>query len=182
MNMIYFVEIVKAIVWPMTIIWLGLIFRKELRLLVDRISSVKYGKVEANFSKELEKAEVSAEKLTSIIKTEEIESNISQKEQLFRISEVAPQAAIVEAWTLIEIAAVKKGLTSGSTIQRINPKMIVDYLYQSGKFSRESLDLIEQLRRIRNLASHMPDFAITQSEAERYLELAARAVSVIEAS
>jgi hypothetical protein len=58
--------------------------------------------------------------------------------------------------------------------------MIVDYLDKSGKFSLESLDLIEKLRRIRNQATHMPDFAISQSEAERYLELAAKSAAVIQ--
>lgn len=177
----YFVEIIKAIAWPASIIWLGYIFRKEVRLLLGRLSSVKYGEVEASFSKELAEAEVNAKKL-AIPKPDASQSNLSQKEQLFRISEISPRAAVVEAWTLIETAAVKKGLTSGTTVPRTNPKMIVEYLYSSGKFSSESMQLIEQLRRIRNQASHMPDFAITQSESERYLELAAQAASVIEAS
>lgn len=178
----YFVEIIKAIAWPASIIWLGYIFRKEVRLLLGRISSVKYGEVEASFSKELAEAEVNAKKLTMPNSEATQQSNFSQKEQLFRISEISPRAAVVEAWTLIETAAVKKGLTSGATIPRTNPKMIVEYLYSSGKFSPESMNLIEQLRRIRNQASHMPDFAIIQSEAERYLDLAAQAASVIEAS
>ena len=72
----YFVEIIKAITWPASIIWLGYIFRKEVRLLLGRLSSVKYGEV--------------------------------------------------EAWTLIETAAVKKGLTSGTTVPRTNSKIIVE--------------------------------------------------------
>lgn len=177
----YVVEIIKATAWPASIIWLGYIFRKEVRLLLGRLSSVKYGEVEANFSKELAEAEVSAQKLR-IPKPVTTQLNLSQKEQLFRISEVSPRAAVVEAWTLIETAAVKKGLTSGTAIPRTNPRMIVEYLNNSGKFSPESLNLIEQLRRIRNQASHLPDFAITQSEAERYLELAVQSASVIESS
>ncbi len=177
----YFVEIVKAIAWPVAIIWLGYIFRKEVRLLLGRLSSVKYGEVEASFSKELAEAEFSAQKI-KVQNPESTQLNLSQKEQLFRIAEVSPRAAVVEAWTLIETAAVKKGLTYGVTIPRTNPKLIVEYLNNSGKFSPESLSLIEQLRRIRNQASHLPDFAITQSEAERYLELAAQSASVIESS
>ncbi|MCA2933345.1 MAG: hypothetical protein ING36_14005 [Burkholderiales bacterium] len=177
----YFVEIVKATAWPTSIIWLGYMFREEVRLLLGRLSSMKYGEVEARFGKELAEAEVGAQKL-GIPKSESTQLNLKQKEQLFRIAEVSPRAAIVEAWTLIETAAAKKGLTSGTTIPRTNPKMIVEYLNSSGKFSAESLGLIEQLRRIRNQASHLPDFAITQNEAERYLELAAQSASVIESS
>jgi hypothetical protein len=60
--------------------------------------------------------------------------------------------------------------------------MIVEYLINSGKFSPESINLIEQLRRIRNQASHMPDFAISQNEAERYLDLAVQSAGVINAA
>lgn len=177
----YFVEIIKATAWPISIIWLGYIFRNEVRQLLGRLSTVKYGEIEASFSKELAEAEVSAKKV-DVPKSDNTQQNLNQKEQLFRIAEVSPRAAVVEAWTLIETAAIKKGLTSGATIPRTNPKMIVDYLNNSGKFSPESLSLIEQLRRIRNQASHLPDFAITQNEAERYLELAAQSASVIEAT
>ena len=175
------VEIIKAIAWPVSIIWLGYIFRVEVRQLLSRLSTVKYKDVEASFGKDLAEAEINAKKV-NLSKLEATEQVTSQKEQLFRIADISPRAAVVEAWTLIETAVLKKGLTSGSTIQRTNPKMIVEYLSKSGKFSHDSLNLIEQLRLIRNRASHMPDFAISQSEAERYLELAAQSAAVIEAA
>ncbi len=59
--------------------------------------------------------------------------------------------------------------------------MIVDYLQTSGALPQNSIKLIEQLRKLRNQAVHMPDFAINQSEAERYLELAAKIAAVISA-
>jgi hypothetical protein len=59
--------------------------------------------------------------------------------------------------------------------------MILDHLDASGKFSPESLKLLNELRQIRNKASHLPDFAVTQSDAERYLELAVKGAAVISA-
>lgn len=60
--------------------------------------------------------------------------------------------------------------------------MILTHLEKSGKFSPESLKLINELRQIRNNASHLPDFAVTQSDAERYLELAVKGAAVISAA
>lgn len=175
----HLVELVKAIAWPAAAIWLGYLFRTELRQLLGRVSAVKYGDVEASFGQNLDKAEKDAQGIVSP-KSEVSEEELSKKELLLRIAEVSPRAAVVEAWTLIEMAAMKNGIWSGAAIKRTNPKMILDHLEASGKFSPVSLKLVQQLKQIRNQATHLPDFAITQSEAERYLDLAIKSAAVIE--
>ncbi len=180
----YFVEIIKALAWPIAVIWISFIFRAEVRVLLDRVSSLKYKGVEANFGKFLEKAESEAKNIQSPIKRGDLEAENSQVEQLLRISEVSPRASVVEAWTLVEAAAMKNGLVTfiGNTMKRTSPKMILDHLAASGKFSTESLALLGELRIIRNKATHLPDFAVTQSDAERYLELAVKGAAVISAA
>ncbi len=177
----HLVEIVKALAWPIAVIWIGYIFRSEVRQLLGRVSSFKYKDVEASFEKSLVQAEQSARNIEKP-QLDESESEINKKEQLLRIAEVSPRAAVVEAWTLIETAAMKNGLWEGAAIKRINPKTILDHLESSGKFSPENLKLINQLRQIRNKAKHLPDFAVTQTEAERYLDLAVKGAAIIEAS
>lgn len=173
-----FVEIIKAIAWPVAAIWIGYIFRSEVRELIGRVTFFKYKDVEASFEKSLAQAEHSAKSIEQP-KIKQTDTELTQKKQLLRIAEVSPRAAVVEAWTLIETAAMKNGLWSGTTIKCTNPKLILEHLASSGKFSQESLELINQLRQIRNKASHLPDFAVTQSEAERYLDLAVKSSAVI---
>ncbi|MFT5593972.1 MAG: hypothetical protein ACI8SR_002359 [Oceanicoccus sp.] len=177
----HFVEIVKALAWPVAAIWIGYIFRAEVRQLLGRVSTFKYKDVEASFEKSLMEAEQSAKNIENP-KVEETDSELTQKDQLLRIAEVSPRAAVVEAWTIIETAAMKNGLSMGSVVKHTSPKMILDHLKSSGKFSDESLELINRLRQIRNKASHLPDFAVTQTEAERYLDLAIKSAAVIGAS
>jgi uncharacterized protein YutE (UPF0331/DUF86 family) len=172
----YIVEIIKAIAWPVAIVWVGYVFRAEVRQLLGRVSSLKYKDMEASFDKQLAKAESEYQSISIEKKSSD---DLSQIEQLLRIAEVSPRAAIVEAWTLIEMAASKQGLKAGVALQRTSPKMIVDYLQSSGELPPNSIEIIEQLRKLRNQAVHMPDFAISQSEAERYLELAAKIAAVI---
>lgn len=178
----HLVEIIKALAWPAAVIWMSFIFRSEVRALLSRVSSFKYKDVEASFGESLEKAENDAKQIQSPAKAKDSESESSQIEQLLRISEVSPRAAVVEAWTLVETAAMKNGLVMGGAIKRTNPKMILTHLEESGKFSPESLNLINELRQIRNKASHLPDFAVTQLDAERYLELAVKGAAVISAA
>jgi len=177
----HFVEIVKALAWPVAAIWIGYIFRAEVRQLLGRVSTFKYKDVEASFEKSLMEAEQSAKNIENP-KVEETDLELTQKDQLLRIAEVSPRAAVVEAWTIIETAAMKNGLSIGSAVKHTSPKMILDHLKSSGKFSDESLELINRLRQIRNKASHLPDFAVTQTEAERYLDLAVKSAAVIGAS
>jgi len=175
----YFVDIIKAIAWPASIIWLGYIFRNEVRQLLGRMSKFKYKDIEADFEKDLDSAETSAQSIKAP-KSKTSEETLTYKEQLLRIAEISPRAAIVEAWTLIEMAAHKSGLVHGTTIPRTSPKLIIEVLSASEKLTKDSIMLIENLRRMRNKATHMPDFAISQTEAERYLGLAVQSASIID--
>lgn len=179
----YLVEIIKALAWPVSIIWLGYLFRSEVRMLLGRLTVLKHGETEISFSKNLEKAEEKAFQINDINDVDfrgDTPEDINQRDLLYKIAEISPRAAIVEAWTLIETAAVKSNLVMGSTFKRTSAKLIQDNLINTGKFGKDSIELINELRQLRNKASHLPDFAISQSEAERYLDLAIKSAHAIE--
>ncbi|MEZ8286671.1 DUF4145 domain-containing protein [Vibrio sp. 10N.261.51.A1] len=178
----HIVEIIKALAWPVAFVWLGYLFRNEVRSLMGRLTALKHGDTEISFNRGLEQVE---QKASEIVQPKEpvhesTPEELSQKEQLYRLAEISPRAAIVEAWTLIETAAVKSDLTTGTAFKRTNPKLILDHLANTGHFSPNSIEVINSLRQLRNRASHMPDFAITQEEAERYLDLAIKSAHTIE--
>lgn len=174
------VELVKALAWPIAAIWLGYIFRGEIRKLLSRMSHFRYKDIEAKFGEDLTKAEaeVAIAQAAHEPKLPPPET-LSMLDQLRRIAEVSPRAAIMEAWVLVESAAAEAGLVAGSTIPRTSPRMIMDYLARSGSLPESSLPLVERLRHLRNKAAHLPDFALSQEEAERYLELAVKSAEII---
>ncbi|MEZ8241907.1 MULTISPECIES: hypothetical protein [unclassified Vibrio] len=178
----HIVEIIKALAWPVSVVWLGYLFRAEVRGLLARLTALKHGETEISFSHDLQQAEQKASELeqSKEVVGESTPEDLSQKERLYRLAEISPRAAIVEAWTLIEIAAVKNDLTTGTTVKRTNPKLILDHLASTGNFSPNSIEVINSLRQLRNRASHLPDFAISQDEAERYLDLALNSAHAIE--
>jgi len=173
------VQFLTGIAWPATIIWIAFLFKRELRALLDRISHVKYKDLE--FTLGLAEAEAKVlviEQTTPARKSSNLEID-SKLEQLRRIADVSPRAAIMEAWTLVEGAAAHSGFIQGADRPRINALSFADWLVRTGKLPAESDELMTQLRNLRNQAAHAPEFEITKQDADRYLQLAAKASSLI---
>lgn len=174
------VALIVGVAWPVATVWIAYIFKAELKALFARISQLKYKEVEANFEKGLAEAEAEARKVQNVARpTLPQPEKISQLDQLRRIAEVSPRAAIMEAWVLIETAAIASGITSGVSIPRVNPRTLAEYLAHSGKIPEESIALLGKLRQLRNQAAHLPEFVLSQDEAERYLELAVKISEII---
>src|SRR5699024_9527094 len=152
----------------------------ELRSLLHRISHIKYKDAEANFARDLAQAETKASSFPYSPENISTQPEISSKlDSLRRIADVSPRAAILEAWVLVEDSAAKSGHIQGVSIPRVNPRSFVEYLISRDKLPQESGPLLEQMRKLRNQAVHLPDFVIGQDEADRYLQLAVRMSELI---
>lgn len=174
------VTLLTGIAWPVAVVWIAYLFKGELRSLLHRLSQLKYKDVEAKFEIGLAEAEakvIAIEKSApSTLPRPEITSKL---ELLRRIADVSPRAAIMEAWVLVEDAAGKSGFVQGAAIPRVNSHLFVDELVRLGKLPNGSSSLLDQMRRLRNQAAHLPDFSLNQDEADRYLQLAARMSELI---
>lgn len=178
------VQFLIGIAWPVTIVWVAYLFKGELRALLNRISHFRYKDMEVKL--ELDEAEAKAKTIEQTISfplnaDPEIDSKL---QQLRRIAEVSPRAAIMEAWILVEDAAARSGFIQGADTPRINAPSFVLWLVRTGKLPPESDDLITQLRNLRDqAAAHKaattPLFELTRQDADRYLQLAAKASSMI---
>jgi hypothetical protein len=174
------VALVSALAWPAAAVWISYLFRGEIRGLASRVSHLKYKDVEATFERELKTAEEKAESIQQKGKEglppPEL---VSKLEQLQRIADVSPRAAIMEAWLLIENAAGQSGFVQGAARPRINPMLFVDWLIREGKLSSDSVELVVALRDLRNKAAHLPDFSVSRDEADRYMRLAVKISTLI---
>lgn len=174
------VTFIIGISWPVVTAWIAYLFKGELKVLFGRISQLKYKEAEVKFEKGLAEAEVEVQKVERVTPLALPQpERLSQLDQLRRIAEVSPRAAIMEAWVLIETAAAAAGFTSGVAMPRVNPRLFTEYLANNGRIPEESIILMNKLRQLRNQAAHLPDFALSQDEAERYLELAVKISEII---
>jgi hypothetical protein len=175
-----FVALISALAWPAATVWISYLFRGEIRGLASRMSHLKYKDMEATFEKELKEVEAKVDSITHQKNQAPPSPDFMSKlEQLQRIAEIAPRAAILEAWTLIEAAAGQSGFVQGAARPRINSMLFVDWLIREGKLPQNSIELVQAFRDLRNQAAHLPDFSISRDEADRYIRLAVKISTLI---
>ena len=173
------VNLIVGIAWPVAVVWIAYVFKGELKSLLRRVSQLKYKDLEAQFGAGLALAESEVSSLQAAPPAAPRPELLSKLESLCRISDVSPRAAILEAWVLVEDAAGRSGFVQGASIPRINPHLYVEELVRLGKLPAGSDSLLDQMRKLRNQAAHMPDFTVDQDEADRYLQLATRMSELI---
>lgn len=174
------VTLLTGIAWPVAVVWIAYIFKGELRSLIHRMSQLKYKDVEAKFEIGLAEAEAQVSSIEQSSPSLPSRPDITSKlESLRRIADVSPRAAIMEAWVLVEEAAGKSGFVQGAAIPRVNPHLFVEELVSREKLPKGSDSLVDQMRKLRNQAAHLPDFSLNQDEADRYLQLASRMSELI---
>lgn len=174
------VTLLTGIAWPVAVVWVAYLFKGELRSLIHRMSQLKYKDVEAKFEIGLAEAEAKVSSIEQSSPSLPSRPEITSKlESLRRIADVSPRAAIMEAWVLVEDAAGKSGFVQGAAIPRVNPHLFVEELVRREKLPKGSDSLLDQMRKLRNQAAHLPDFSLNQDEADRYLQLAARMSELI---
>ena len=78
----HFIGVIKALACSVAIVWLGYLFKSEIRTLLSRVSSLKHDDTEIGFSQSLAKSADAASKLKSKKpeNREETSEEISQKE------------------------------------------------------------------------------------------------------
>ncbi|WP_419535602.1 hypothetical protein [Endozoicomonas sp.] len=179
----HIVKLIDSLAWPIAAIWLGYIFRGELQKLLGRMSQVKYKDLEAKFEKNLESAEKEAKKVAP--DTSENKKHIYDEEpiypdpyaekyeQLLRIAEESPRAALLEAWVEVEKELLIAAENNGIKFQRApSPRKLIIELINTGQYVKTILPLFEDLRKLRNDAAHVPEFMPTNKQTRRYLQLA----------
>lgn len=175
-NVDHLLRFIEVLAWPTTVLILAAVFRHEVAKVVARLSSFKYREFEANFDRELRQVKEGARS----VRTSKVEAPLSspeptEYEQLLRIAETSPRAAIAEAWRQVELAAADAARVAGiDAPPRSSVTLVVRSLVREGVFSEGAVEVFDQLRRLRNEAVHAPEFALDYVKVEPYIDLALR--------
>jgi len=177
--MSHIVKIIGDVAWPLTVIALAFILRKEFRELVARLSSIQYKDLRLEFEKALRKAEKKAAEIPQPTTPAALPA-ATEVDRLYALAEVAPKAAVIEAWSLIESAAASlPGFRDAAIRQRLSPMMVLEFLETNGRLTPETKSLLMQLLYLRNRALHVSGSHILRDDAQRYIDLATKAAAVI---
>ncbi|MBY3137323.1 hypothetical protein [Rhizobium laguerreae] len=162
--------------WPLAIVIIGVSFRKQIAKMIATMRTLSYKdgsrEVVANWGegvqelKEIEQVAEAEKPLPAPAVSEDFE-------KLMALAKVNRRSAIIEAWLSVESAARElvepyyEGTKSLSS-----PVMVERELWRRELIGPNERELLSRLRSLRNEASHMKNFEITEEEAAAYIDTA----------
>lgn len=185
MDSLTFIDnLISHLIWPITVITLFLLLRKELPNIIKSIKKLKYKDVELEFGDAIKAVAKDAKDSVPISKSLQIagESKESIETRLKAIAKLAPRAAILEAWIQVESAAAdvvnKKNLSN--MVHYHGPARLLAALQKGNILNGKQNFIFEQLRILRNEAIHIHDAEFTEAAVDNYIESAILIASYLE--
>lgn len=165
--------------WPLAVVLVGFAFRQQFAKMISTMRSLSYKdgarEVTANWGE-------GVQELKEIEKVAEAEGPLPQAAEsgdfakLMALAKVNKRSAIIEAWLAVDEAARELALPhmmgTGSSPRVASPVHIERTLWQNELIGPSERELLTQLRALRNEASHMKNFQITEAEAAAYIDTA----------
>jgi ABC-type siderophore export system fused ATPase/permease subunit len=171
----FIAQIIDSLAWPILVAWFIYLFRDSLSAQFTRLTKVKYKDFVAEFNNDLEQIELPTEPdKPSAIENLGDEKTISLSE----MAEVAPRAAILEAWAMIE-RSTRMYLASIGVDKRMSYQGLRKLPAAHQQPLKHILGPYQELRVLRNRAAHVHDDVLTTSVAAKYVALATRIDSEI---
>lgn len=172
----FIVEMTRSLAWPIVVLILGFAFRQKLNLILAGVRKIKVGSVEAEIEERTRQVEQAAVEIDDA-EPDESPLGVSYSDAEDRLRETArstPRGAILEAWLLVESAAID--LLRTKRVHEFKshpgPAQIRNQLIKGNLLSAAQRVVLERLRELRNDAVHVPDASIGLQDAYRYIESA----------
>lgn len=164
----FIAEMTKALAWPTAIVVLSLIFRRHFSGLLEgvKLRRVQKGEWLADFETVAQevRAELPSEGRTT---GETVQTQSPLSDETKRLVELAPTAAVSQAWNQLEDRVIAVAANAGIKQSRL-PE-VLRAMVDKGVIKPSVSDSVLGLRNMRNLAVHAPSDRLTQSQAQEYL-------------
>lgn len=188
---------IDSLAWPIVILILGVVFRRQLSDLLPYLRKLKAGPVEAEFEMEARQALANSEKLSfqfmkgSALK---IEKPTEEKEALAKLigARNDPAGMIIEAWTGVDGALFRLGKQTGLIVDPLeNTSSVYRSIVSSDLLSDEAKRLVMELYELRNRVAHAKvkptvvaaqDYVLAVDKVIHMLEVKTQKLASIEAS
>jgi hypothetical protein len=170
-------ELTKALVWPVTLVVLVLLTRGHLARLLALLQRFKYKDFEFDFGRQIEVAKADAAEALGEAPRQQGEPSPAES-RLVRLAEISPRAAVLEAYTAVEIEAMDAARRIGmpGEFPQTLTFRALKYLENSGYLDDALVSLLRDLRGLRNQAAHSPEYALTIRSALEYIQLSQGAI------
>ncbi|RZB33609.1 MAG: hypothetical protein SRB2_03875 [Desulfobacteraceae bacterium Eth-SRB2] len=171
------IKLLDVIIWPCVIFIIIFILRKPIKSLLPFVENIKYKDFEVKFRNDLNQIKEEAKDAGLELQTE-----IGEKTEIYKLIEVSPASAISESWKEIEISARKKVgelAPKGTKFKNLLHRPI-SYLEYTGALTPSTARALRELQSLRNQAAHSAELKITKENAIEYASLAKSILRQIE--
>lgn len=167
---LFIVQTIVAVAWPAAFVTVAFGFRTEVKVLLSRLKALKVSGAEVGFSELLDEASREAAAIPAI-QTPSAMIDIDEE-----VVAKHPHFAVIEAWRAIEaeISGLMQVIDPTIPSHEINVFRSLRMLRKTELVSFDILELLEDLRRIRNAAVHDKEPNITNGQALEFLSIASR--------
>lgn len=163
-------SLVSSLAWPVAVVILVLFFRGPIGRMVERLPKrLKAGPVEVEWP------EIAAEARVALATAPEGKAaapGASLTERLADMAEKEPAAAIMAAWSKVERALRDRMGGIGARQPSVAGMMLARMAHERGEISDATLQALEGLSILRNLAAHGRTEGVDREKALDYLTLA----------
>jgi len=182
--------LLQAVTWPAALIVISVMFRADVRQLLDRLVRLKIKDVEAQFQRELRESEDLASQVIeprrllgahgeSVRMIHELDGlvvpvSIPIAIPVLASSRRTPLASIEESWAELAFAADRAAGTTGTGIDPVRT------LVEKGILGGSTLLLFERLRQLRMQVAQQAGWEPSADAAKRYADLARKLATKIE--
>ena len=176
----FIASLVGSLAWPVAAVIIAAIFHKQIAALLAKIRKLNWGDASVELSEQLDKVEdkaraIEAEAPQPALPALEEEGPDDRFQALLAIS---PSAAILDAWKPIERRLVTLGRQHFGNGMKYSPThKIAEKLAGEGVLMSSVVGMVDDLRKIRNEASHSKEVSVT--DALRFNQLALQVMSLL---
>lgn len=168
MSLLEFIaSLADSLAWPTTLVGGIYILRAPAGKLIERVTKLKYGELEAEFQERLKKVDKTSGRDTKESKQEQSFTSISLED----LADVSPRAAVLEAWITVE-----KAISVFCEVNKLHPRASYQDLFFLAKEKNLDIEAFQtaynELRLLRNKAVHATDYDITSASAKQYVKTA----------
>lgn len=163
----HFVKFIDSIIWPAVLLFL-LFNKKAIAAWLPFIESLKYKDIEIKFRKGLEDTKAEAHEAGI-----DLQASSGEKEEINKLVELSPSAAIIESWRNLELSAkdkIKELVNDTKELSRVG-KDPFTYLELAGALVPSTARAIRNLYNLRNQVAHSRDVHLTKEDILEYVTL-----------
>ncbi len=163
----FIASLVSSLVWPFTVVFIVFVFRSQLKtLLTDRLRHVEAGPFKADFDRAASKVETNLGEAGIPVPVR------AEAPDLTDLAAQVPEMVIAEAFGLVEqeLRTTLEGI-GDKPPDDAGAAQLVQLAATRGLISRLTVNAIEGITVMRNLAIHGPRREVTTKQVDEYLAL-----------